>query len=200
MFLLRLPPIFSNLRNIELAFIFLIAMKLCSNSFVLMEHFRTGTDSAFSLSDTTKAYAQSETSSFAEDQQRSPINIEILETIRKKNEELDARDAALTQKEQELNMLQATIEQKLQKMTEVQQKIEQLLTARKDLIDRSIKHLVKVYASMKPKEAAILIEKLDKDISIQLLSRMKGKNAAKILGKMDPGTATDLSDRIAKRK
>lgn len=202
MILTRMPSIFSNFRAIELAFIVLIAIKLGFNSFTLMEHFRDGNDSVLSFPQTTRVYAQSEaeTSPFIGNQKASPINIAILENISKRSEDLDVREGKLDQRKKELNMLQATIDQKLNKMTEVQKKIERLLSNREDLIDRSIKHLVKVYSSMKPNNAAALIEKLDKDISIQILSRMKGKSAAKIFGKMDPGIATDLSDKIAKRK
>lgn len=202
--LLRIPSIFLNFRNIEIAFIFLIAMKLCFNGLALMENM--GKDTTPSLSPyTPKVFAESkaaepETTPYPVGEKTSPVNIEMLETIKKRSEELDARSTALDQKEEQLNMLQTTIDQKLQKMTSVQKKIEELLAAREDLIGRSIKHLVKVYSAMKPNEAAKLMEKLDQDISIQIFSKMKGKNAAKILGKMDTSIATNLSDKIAKRK
>lgn len=203
---LRLPAIFSNFRNIELAFIFLIALKLCFNGMLLFNNFQTGADMPLSLSATRSVFAEPEAPTGDLSSQSStpssspPINMEILETMKKRNEELDAKSAALDEREKQLNMLQMTIEQKLQRMADVQKKIEELLTAREDLIERSIKHLIKVYSSMKPTEAASLMEKLDEDLSIQILSRMKGKNAAKILEKMNTGIASSLSDKIAKRK
>lgn len=204
---LRLPPIFSNLRNIELAFIFLIAVKLCFNGVLLLNNFQDGADTSLSLSATPSVFAEPEVPAGGLSSDPSttnssspPINMEILETVKKRNEELDAKSAALDEREKQLNMLQMTIEQKLQRMADVQKKIEELLTAREDLIDRSIKHLIKVYSSMKPTEAASLMEKLDEDLSIQILSKMKGKNAAKILEKMNVGIASSLSDKIAKRK
>ena len=211
----RISSLFSNFRNMEIAFIFLIGVKLCFNSIVLLNYLGNDIPPQESIFPAvTKAYAQTETAAGKENaavpevesppvptgQEAPKIDINMLETIKKRNEELDARTTALNQREQELNMLQQTIEEKLQKMTAVQKKIEELLAAREDLIERSIKHLVKVYSSMKPNEAAGLIEKLDKDISIQILSKMKGKSAAKILEKMDPGAASDISDKIAKRK
>ncbi len=191
--------IFSNFRNIEYAFIFLIAMKLCFNGAALVKQFRSNGNSLFSLSSTEFAYAQQGVS-FPGEQKASPINIDILETIKKRSEDLDAKENSLKQQEEQLNMLKLTLEEKMQKMNEVQKKIEELLAARTDLIERSVKHLVKVYSSMKPNEAARLLEKLDKDISIQILSKMKGKSAAKILEKMDGTMAANISDKIATRK
>jgi len=200
---LKMPVIFSDFRSIEKAFVFLIVIKLCFSGIALMEHFRAGPDSPLTLSTTSTVYAQpkADPATLNHNPPIAPsLNVKMLENIKKRKEELDAREASLNDKDKRLNMLQMAIDQKLQKMTSVQKKIEQLLTAREDLIDRSLKHLVKVYSSMKPNEAASLMEKLDKDISIQILSRMKGKNAAKILEKMDTGIAINLSDKIAKRK
>ncbi|MBI5184359.1 MAG: hypothetical protein HZA01_01365 [Nitrospinae bacterium] len=203
---LKLPAIFLDFRNIEMAFIFLIALKLCFSGMLLLDYFQAGANASISIPDTPAVYAETKAESAdtpASDQSSSPspaINMEILETMKKRGEELDARSAALDEREKQLNMLQLTIDGKLQKMNDVQKKIEQLLTAREDLIDRSIKHLVKVYSSMKPGEAASLIEKLDEDISIQILSKMKGKSAAKILEKMSTEAGSKLSDKIAKRK
>lgn len=203
---LKLPAFFYNLRNIELAFIILIALKLCFNGILLLNYFQGEAGASISIPATPAVFAETKaepTDPTAPDQSSSPppaINMEILETVKKRNEELDAKSAALDEREKQLNMLQLTIDGKLQKMNDVQKKIEQLLTAREDLIDRSIKHLVKVYSSMKPDEAASLIEKLDEDISIQILSKMKGKSAAKILEKMSTEMGSKLSDKIAKRK
>lgn len=210
----RFSSLFSNFRNMEIAFIFLIGVKLCFNGIVLANYLKSDVPQEALFPAVAKVYAQPEAAAGKENaaapeaetppvptgQEAPKIDINMLETIKKRNEELEAKATAQNQREQELNMLQQSIEEKLQKMTAVQKRIEELLAAREDLIDRSIKHLVKVYSSMKPDEAAGLIEKLDKDISIQILSKMKGKSAAKILEKMDPGAASDISDKIAKRK
>lgn len=128
------------------------------------------------------------------------LDMEILKSFEQKRQDQQKREEALKKREDQLHLLQAEIEQKLNEIKKVQSKIEQMITVREDIVDKSIKHLVKVYSSMKPAEAGPLIEKLDKEITIQILSRMKGKSAGKILARVNPTLAAQLSEEMAKKK
>lgn len=137
-----------------------------------------------------------------ESRQAAPgeIDFEILKSIEQKEQDLKEREQVLEMKEEQLKLLTTEIEKKLSKIKKAQSRIEEMVILREDLVEKSIKHLVKVYSSMKPAEAAPLIEKLDKGITIQILSKMKGKNAGKILARVNPTLAAQLSEAIAKRK
>lgn len=128
------------------------------------------------------------------------IDLEILKSIEKKEQDLKKREESFKKKEEQLKLLTVEIEKKLSEMKKAQSRIEELVILRKDLVEKSIKHLVKVYASMKPTQAGPLIEKLDRDIAIQILSKMKGKEAGKILARVNPTLAARLSEAIAKRE
>ncbi|MBI3600463.1 MAG: hypothetical protein HY097_07460 [Nitrospinae bacterium] len=130
----------------------------------------------------------------------SEIDLELLKSFEKKREELAKKENEIKLKEEQLTMIQQSIQQKLNELTAIKSDIEKLITLRKDLEEKSINHLVKVYSTMPPAEAAAQIEKLDRDITIQILSRMKGKSAAKILSNINPAVAVQISEQIVKKK
>jgi hypothetical protein len=61
--------------------------------------------------------------------------------------------------------------------------------------DRSahVKRLARLYEGMRPKEAASVIEKLERPLAARVLLEVKDRQAAKIFGAMDPATAADLT-------
>ncbi len=192
--------------KIEKLIVVLIALKLGVSALILQTQ---ETDMA-TISFGTPVYAQENKTSVnknmpekkMETRQAAPggIDLEILKSIKQKEQDLKEREQVLEKKEEQLKLLTVEIEKKLSKIKKAQGRIEELVILREDLVEKSIKHLVKVYSSMKPAEAGSLIEKLDKDITIQILSKMKGKDAGKILARVNPTLAAQLSEAIAKRK
>jgi flagellar motility protein MotE (MotC chaperone) len=128
------------------------------------------------------------------------LDLEILKSLEKKENSINQREKALQKQEEHLNILRADIEQKLHHLEKAQRRLEELAAIREDLMVKSINHLAKVYSSMKPEEAGPLIEKLDEDITIQILRKMKGRSAGKILARVKPSIAARLSEEIARRE
>jgi hypothetical protein len=56
-----------------------------------------------------------------------------------------------------------------------------------------VKRLARMYEGMRPKEAAGVLEKLERTLAARVLTEMKERQASKILGTMNPGTAAELS-------
>lgn len=128
------------------------------------------------------------------------IDIDLIKSLDQKEQNIKKREEALQKQEEQLKLLEVEIEQRLKDIKKVQVRIEELATLRADLVEKSIKHLAKAFSSMRPEEAGALIEQLDKDITIQILSKMKSRNAGKILARVKPSIAAKLSEQIAKRK
>lgn len=63
--------------------------------------------------------------------------------------------------------------------------------------DRKIKQLVKVYSSMKPKNAGQIINTMDIVVAEKIIRNMKGDAAGKILSYVDSGRAAAISERLA---
>ena len=192
--------------NIEKLIVILIAVKLGVSAMILQSHEKDIAAISFG----TPVYAQENVADVekkmpekkmeAQQAASREIDLDILKSIEQKEQDLKKREQVLKKQEEELKLLTVEIEKKLSKIKSAQSRIEELVALREDLVEKSIKHLVKVYSSMKPAEAGPLIEKLDKGITIQILSKMKGKDAGKILARVNPNLAAKLSEEIAKRK
>ena len=64
--------------------------------------------------------------------------------------------------------------------------------------DTKITHLVALYSSMEPARAAVIMDKLNMDTIVRILSNMKGKVAGQILAAMDPEKGATISERLGK--
>jgi len=100
-------------------------------------------------------------------------------------------------REKNLETLEQKVRADLKKIEDALIRSEEHVGIKRDLIEKNINSLTKVYSAMKPREAATLLESLDQGIAIQIISRMKSKVAGKILGKMKTRVAKNISESIA---
>ena len=63
-----------------------------------------------------------------------------------------------------------------------------------------LKSLVKIYESMKPKDAAQIFEELDMTILVEILANMKEAKSAPILAAMDPKRVKEVTARLINRR
>lgn len=120
---------------------------------------------------------------------------------KKKDEKLNAKIA-------KLESLKSELDEKLEKLDEVHRQIKVSLEKfnkkesekerlKKQKDERKLNQLVKVYTSMKPKQAGAIINKLDILIAEKLFLRMKGEVAGRILSYVESGKAAKISERLA---
>lgn len=134
------------------------------------------------------------------DKSRLEMNMEtfrMLEMIEKKNRELEKREEELALREKNLNDLEKKVRSDLKKIEEALVRSEELVGIKRDLIQKNLESLVKMYSSMKAAEAATLMESMDQDIAVQILSKMKSRDAGAVLGKMNTQVAKNLTEKIA---
>lgn len=62
---------------------------------------------------------------------------------------------------------------------------------------KGFKKLAKIYSSMRPTDAAKILEKMETKLVVNLLTNMKGRNAAKILSSFSPTKAARISKKIS---
>lgn len=200
----------------ENAFFFLIAIKVGLLGFFFF------TDRIDQLGSLAKAFAQQEsaapdTSGAAPDQpggqnpaastaakdqpiQGSRIDLEVIQANEVRKKELDQKEEELKRKEDRLKTMERDLEEKIEELKRVQLRIDQQVTLRKDLEQQGILKLAKVYEGMPAEEAAKLIETMDRDVAVQVLSNMRGRQAGKILASVNPEIASRISEQIVKKK
>ncbi|MDB5411095.1 MAG: hypothetical protein JWL84_6007 [Rhodospirillales bacterium] len=131
--------------------------------------------------------------------QFSPQEVDVLQTLAKRRAELDKRAGEVDQREALLQVAEQRINEKIAKLEEMQQSIATSFKKEDQLDDAKLKSLVKVYETMKPKEAARIFEQLDLPVVLDVMERMKDRGTAAILAAMDPVKAKAVTLGLATR-
>lgn len=91
------------------------------------------------------------------------------------------REAALALKEQEMKKLEQSLDSRIKELEATRKGLEAPLARKKTEDSGRYKKILKVYKSLRPEEAAVLIDKLDEDIALEMLNQMDQKRAAKLI-------------------
>ena len=105
-------------------------------------------------------------------------------------EQIDEKLAALESLKQQINGDMALLEEK-----KTQKEAE-----KEAAYEAKIGRLVKMYAGMKPKNAALIVDKMTLDVAQEIFLRMREASAAQILAFVDSGKAAKISERLAYKK
>jgi len=130
----------------------------------------------------------------------SPETFRMIEMIEKKNRDLKRREDRITLKEQRLKILERTILKDLKKIEDAIARSEEQIGIQKNLIKENVAGLIKAYSAMKPQEAAKLLEVINENLAIQIVSGMKSKVAGKVLSKLNVRVAKNISEKLAGKR
>jgi len=122
--------------------------------------------------------------------------IQILQELAERREALDLRSREIDKKALQLKVSEQEIDKRLKQMEEYEQKLKLLIKEYNEKEREKIASLVKVYASMKPKEAARIFETLDLEVTVALLKEMKPSVSSAILAQISPVKAKAITDKI----
>ena len=129
----------------------------------------------------------------------SPQEIEILQSLAQRRDDLDKRAAEVDRQEALLQATEQRIYAKIAKLQEMEGKINDAFKKEDQKDDAKFKSLVKIYETMKPKEAARIFEQLDLPVLLDVLERMRETKTSPILASMEPGKAKAVTLALAAR-
>lgn len=127
----------------------------------------------------------------------SDADINHLQKLVERKEQLDAREAELARMETELAAQKEELEKKMKSMDETRTGISTLLQDRTTQDQSKVDTLVQVYSNMKAAQAAKVLESMDEDLAVEIIGKMKKKNAAEVLNLMKPEKAQVFSEKYA---
>jgi flagellar motility protein MotE (MotC chaperone) len=131
--------------------------------------------------------------------QLTPQELQILQSLAQRRSELDKRASEIDQREALLQAAEQRINEKIAKLQEMEKAIDASFKKQDQQDDTKLKSLVKIYETMKPKEAARIFEQLDLPVLLDVMERMKEAKTAPILADMDPGKARAVTLALAQR-
>lgn len=122
----------------------------------------------------------------------------VLESLRKRREELDARAAELEMRENLLQAAEQRVDDKLAALKALNAKIQSRVEEEKKAENERFASLVSMYENMKPKDAARIFNRLETGTLVDVASRMNPRKLAPVLSKMDAASAERLTMEIAR--
>ncbi len=126
----------------------------------------------------------------------SPAEIEILQRLAERRDQLLKRERELDMREGLLGAAEQRIERKVAELKNLEATITSLIKTFDEQQERKMQSLVKIYESMKPKEAARIFEDLEMDTLLEVAERMKERKLAPVMAKMNPEKAREITVQL----
>lgn len=122
--------------------------------------------------------------------------IMILQELAERREALDLRSREIDKKAVQLKVAEEEIGKKLSQLKEYEVKLKKLINEYNEKEKQKINALVKMYSTMKPKDAARIFNTLDISIVVSLLREMKPSTSSAIVSQMNAEKAKAVTDEI----
>lgn len=130
----------------------------------------------------------------------SRSEMDLLKELSKRRDTLDKEKKDMNVREQVLKATENKIDQKVGELKNLQSQLEVLMKQYDQKENSKILSLVKIYETMKPKDAAKIFNELEMPVLLKVVSNMKEVKVAPVIASMDPVKARDLSIELAKQK
>lgn len=121
----------------------------------------------------------------------------VLLELRQRGQELDARETTLSARESMLAAAEQKLSARVSELMTLQKRLEALDAGREQREEASWQGLVKVYETMKARDAATIFNDLAPNVLLNVLDRMKDSKAAPVLAAMNPDKARDITAQLA---
>ena len=127
-------------------------------------------------------------------------NQELLQHFAERRAEIERRTKEMEQREALLAAAEKRIDQKVAEMEKTKADIQKLMAQGDQQQSAQLDSLVKIYETMKPKDAARIFEELDMPVLLGVIQKMKEQKTAPILAAMDPVKAKEVTSALVERR
>ncbi|MBX3430204.1 MAG: hypothetical protein KF779_11550 [Hyphomonadaceae bacterium] len=143
--------------------------------------------------------AQCTTPSLAEMAGLSQAEVQVLQALGTRRQELDARGEAIETQDGLMLAAEQRLNERLAELRTLETHVNDLLGQLDEAQEQRLHSLVDVYTRMRAKDAAAVFDGLDDDVLVQVASRMREANLAEVMGRMEPTRARALTQMLADR-
>jgi flagellar motility protein MotE (MotC chaperone) len=129
----------------------------------------------------------------------SPAELQVLQSLGERRGQLDQRENDLNTQLALLAAAEAKLDAKVNSLKGLKSDIQGLLAQADQKQAAETDRLVKVFESMKPKDAAPRMMVLDDSVRLPIAAKMKERSLSAILAQMPPSEAKKLTEALAAR-
>jgi len=126
--------------------------------------------------------------------------LDLLQDLAKRRQELIAREDEIDARNRLLDAAEARIDTRIAELQEIRTTIEALVRQYDKQEQAELESVVKIYETMKPKDAARILGELELETLLGIMERMKERKTAPILAAMQPARAREVTEELARRK
>lgn len=130
---------------------------------------------------------------------KSGTEIALMRELSKRRADLAARGKELDAREALVSVAEKRVEEKIKEMETLRAQVQALLGQANAAQQAQLDNLVKIYETMKPKEAARIFETMDLPILLGVVQKMKPARTAAVLSEMNPQKAKDITVALTKQ-
>lgn len=127
------------------------------------------------------------------------VEAELMNDMARQQRTKTTDKSDLEMRERLLEAAEKRVDGKIAELRALEARLKQLTGVQDEQAAKQFTSLVKVYETMKPKDAARIFEKLDLGVQLAVAHRMKETKMAAILAEMTPDAAKSLTMALAER-
>jgi len=178
------------------ALIVVLIVKLTAAVIGLHSYRATPVSVSEAIAKDEKPKATSEQAQVQTKAKTKPSASDSLSALQQKEVEIRKREEQLKDREERLSKLEKEVEQKIKDLLTLQKQVQSVQNDRQESQNAKARGLAKIYGTMKPKEAAKLLENLDDKLVIGIISIMTPDQAAAVLALMEVKKAAKISEAL----
>ena len=130
----------------------------------------------------------------------SPTEVDILKSLKQRREELENREQELLFKENTIQLTKNQISERLSTLQLLKDELQVIIKQYDMKEGEKNAKLVRIYESMKPKEAARIFEEMQLNVLLEVVEKMRETRLAPILASMEPFKAKEITVALVNRR
>jgi flagellar motility protein MotE (MotC chaperone) len=134
-----------------------------------------------------------------EDAAEESLETSLVKQLTERRDQLNQRARQLDSREALLKVAEQRVDQKIKEMETLRSQLQKMVNQVSGAQETQIENLVKIYETMKPKEAAKIFETLDLPVMLGVIQRMKPQRTSAIMAQMAPEKAKEITVALTKQ-
>ncbi|NKB48474.1 MAG: hypothetical protein GKS02_03805 [Alphaproteobacteria bacterium] len=130
----------------------------------------------------------------------TPGEVAVLQELAARRDELAVFEKELEARERLLNVTEERLDSRIAELQLLRDSIEALVRQYDEQEESELQSIVKIYETMKPKDAASILGDLDMRILLGIMEAMKERKSASILAAMEPKRAREVTTELARQR
>jgi flagellar motility protein MotE (MotC chaperone) len=123
----------------------------------------------------------------------------VLESLRERNQQLNARSRELDMRESLVKATEKRLEAKVTELKDTESRVNTAIGTRDKAEAARFASIVSMYENMKPKDAARIFDRLDLGILVDVATKINPRKMSDILAQMSPESAERFTVELANR-